>query len=237
MHTTDVHLRPMRPDEFDRFHERSRREYIDEIAANGAGGRAAAEAKADRDLAELLPDGLASPDQHVYAIVAGDGDQVGELWLGLRGPEGDREAFGYDFWVRPELRGGGIGRRAMAAAAEEARRLGAVRLALNVFGDNARARHLYESFGFRVTSTNMAMRLAEVPTTDGAPPGYDRAMEHSVEITRTENANPDVPDALHLRCACGWTASAHDPAVAEELTRAHVASGDPTPVPAAPSPD
>lgn len=158
MDRADITLRPMRPGEFDRFLERSRREFVEEVVANGAASPAAALAKADRTYAELLPDGLESPDQHLFTIV--DGDEVlGELWIGLRGEEGDREAFGYDFWVRPELRDAGIGRRAMSAAADEARRLGAVRLALNVFGDNARARHLYESFGFRVTNCNMAMPL------------------------------------------------------------------------------
>jgi len=72
-----------------------------------------------------------------------------------------RQAEGHHFLgiVRPELRDGGIGRRAIQLAQAYARAHGANRLALNVFGDNARARHLYESYGFTVTSTNMVLHL------------------------------------------------------------------------------
>lgn len=62
-------------------------------------------------------------------------------------------------------------------------------------------------------------------------------MEHHVDATRTHNDNPDVPDAIHLRCSCGWTSSAHDEPTVEQLTREHLASGDPAPVPSTVSPD
>jgi ribosomal protein S18 acetylase RimI-like enzyme len=147
----------MEPAEYPTFLERSKREYVEEVAANTGMSEQSAQAKADGQYEELLPDGLATPDQHLFVIVDGDDEVVGELWIGLR-DEG-REAFGYDFWVRPELRDQGIGRRTMELGAEAARELGAERLALNVFGDNERAVHLYRSFGFEVTNMNMAKRL------------------------------------------------------------------------------
>ena len=63
-------------------------------------------------------------------------------------------------------------------------------------------------------------------------------MEHHVEVTRTRNDRPDVPDALHLRCTCGWTSSAHDDEESQQLVREHVESGVvPAPPPYVPSPD
>ena len=152
-------LRPLTPEEFDVFRERSHREYAEEIAANFRVSQEAAEERSRTQLAELLPAGRATADNHFLAIVDGDDQLLGEIWMALKEQLGGIEAFGFDFWVRPELRDAGIGRRAMQLAAAYAKEHGAVRLALNVFGDNARARHLYESFGFHVTNTNMAMPL------------------------------------------------------------------------------
>lgn len=158
-----LHLRPLTDDEYAVFAARSMREFAEEVSDNTGITFEQAMQKATTVYADLLPDGLRSADQHLYAICSDD-EQVGELWLGLRDIGGGAlEAFGYDFWVRPELRDGGIGRRAMQLGAEEARALGAMRLALNVFGSNERAQHLYRSFGFEVTNVNMAMRLDDQP--------------------------------------------------------------------------
>ena len=52
--------------------------------------------------------------------------------------------------VDPAHQGLGAGRQLLAACAEQARDRGARKLALRVLGTNQRARHLYESCGFRV---------------------------------------------------------------------------------------
>jgi hypothetical protein len=63
-------------------------------------------------------------------------------------------------------------------------------------------------------------------------------MDHHVEVVKTHNEDPSVPDALHLRCACGWTSSAHSDADAKQLVREHLESGVvPAPPPYVPSPD
>lgn len=60
---------------------------------------------------------------------------------------------------------------------------------------------------------------------------------HQVEVTRTHNDHADIPDALHLRCSCGWTSSADDDGHAQQIIREHAESGDPTPAPSTMSPD
>jgi GNAT superfamily N-acetyltransferase len=55
----------------------------------------------------------------------------------------------HDLSVLPEHRGAGIGRRLLEAVAAKARALGCCKLTLEVQENNARARRLYESFGFR----------------------------------------------------------------------------------------
>lgn len=155
----DITLRPMTVEEYDAFYARSTGEYATEIAENFGVAIEAATERATTQMASLLPEGHATEHQGFLAIVGADDVALGHVWIGLSDKLGVREAFGYDFWIRPELRDAGIGRRAMELARVWAREHGAARLALNVFGDNARARHLYESFGFRVGSTNMYLPL------------------------------------------------------------------------------
>jgi len=63
-------------------------------------------------------------------------------WLG-------RDAFVDEFYLREEYRGRGWGRAAMAFIEDEARRLGIRTLHLEVVQQNAKARELYRSLGFR----------------------------------------------------------------------------------------
>lgn len=63
-------------------------------------------------------------------------------------------------------------------------------------------------------------------------------MDHEVEVIRTTNEDPAVPDAVHVRCSCGWSSSASDGDHARELVDGHVESGEaPAPPPYTPSPD
>jgi len=55
----------------------------------------------------------------------------------------------YDLFVVPAARRSGLGRRLMAAAAAEARRIGAVSLVLSTARANLAAQRLYESLGWK----------------------------------------------------------------------------------------
>jgi ribosomal protein S18 acetylase RimI-like enzyme len=133
--------------------------YVDEIVASGSMSREAAEEKSRRDDAELLPEGLATPGQLIFRVEA-DGQPVGWLWLALRNPRAEAGVgFIYDITIDEAHRGRGYGRAAMRLAEEEARRTGLHALALNVFGQNAIARALYSSLGYRETSVQMRKEL------------------------------------------------------------------------------
>ena len=59
------------------------------------------------------------------------------------------------FYVLPELRGRGVGRRLLDAAYSEMRRAGATAVALEVVADNDVARSFYERDGFTTTFVQM----------------------------------------------------------------------------------
>ena len=153
-----VRLRPMTEEEYDVWRERSQREYAVEIATSRDLGPEAAVAQAAGEFAELLPDGLASPDMHLWTAVLGD-EPVGMGWIELRQRASGVSAWIFDISVDSAHRGRGLGRDLLDALHDAARELGATSMALNVFGDNRTAIRLYESSGYTVTAQQMRRDL------------------------------------------------------------------------------
>ena len=117
--------------------------------------------RAEKEFLELLPQGAATPGQHLFSIVdANSGDRVGVIWFAemQRGPR--REAFIYDLVVHEPFRRRGYARAAMIALEDVVRRLGIARIGLHVFGFNRGAWALYEQLGYEVTNVNMAKTIA-----------------------------------------------------------------------------
>ena len=89
-----------------------------------------------------------------------DGELLGYLILGDSGfltPE--THGFIYDIWVVPGHRGEGLGKFLVAWASEWARKKGHRKIKLEVAESNARARHVYESLGFRAERRYMGKSL------------------------------------------------------------------------------
>ena len=150
-------VRPLRDDEYDAFIERGLAFYVEDMVRAGV-DRDVAQAKADRDLPLLLPDGLATPGHSMFAI-EDEGRFAGYLWLCDRDGELGHSLFVYAVEIDEEFRGRGLGRAAMVFAEEEARRLGIGKVALNVFGGNDVARRLYLDLGYTETAVHMEKRV------------------------------------------------------------------------------
>lgn len=128
-------------------------EYAHQIAEHAGWGHEEARAKADKDMAQLFPGGRASPGNELFHLVETEtGERVGVLWHRLDG----RGLWLYHVEIAPGRRGEGLGREAMVLLEDEARRLGAPRIELNVFGGNAPARSLYRSLGYREDAVVMS---------------------------------------------------------------------------------
>ncbi|GAA3188824.1 GNAT family N-acetyltransferase [Dactylosporangium siamense] len=150
-------IRPLTQAEYDVRVPALKAEYAaDEVRAGRATLEDATE-RVERQFATLLPDGLATEGQLLFAGVV-DGEVVGFLWIGL--PIADRpQAWIYEIQVDEAHRRRGHGRALMLAAEDELRARGVARLGLNVFGHNPGARQLYESLGFETTSQQMSKAL------------------------------------------------------------------------------
>jgi ribosomal protein S18 acetylase RimI-like enzyme len=152
-----VDVRAMRADEFDAFLAHVKRVYVDDMVDAGI-AREEAEAKSERDHAQLLPDGVATKSASLY-VVDEDSDAAGYLWLAERTGDHGANLFVYGVEIAEDRRGRGLGRAAMAFTEDEARRRGIATVALNVFGGNDAARGLYRSLGYRETAILMEKRL------------------------------------------------------------------------------
>jgi GNAT superfamily N-acetyltransferase len=105
-----------------------------------------------------------------------DEPRLGQVWLIEHGPAGDvvgyivvtfvfamefggRMAVVDDFYVRPEARGDGLGKAALAAARRACEELGARAMRVEVGAENAVARAVYRSAGFTELKDHRLMTL------------------------------------------------------------------------------
>jgi ribosomal protein S18 acetylase RimI-like enzyme len=149
-----IALRPLREDEYSDWDAAHRAEYAHGLMEHVGMSRAEAEAKVERDIVGVLPDGLATPGTKIW-VVEDAGRKVGTVFVGIR----DAGAWLYDITIVEADRGRGYGRAAMTALEDELRALGHTTIGLNVWGANEVARGLYRSLGWTEESVHMRKRL------------------------------------------------------------------------------
>lgn len=154
---------------------------------NISSGRWPRDGALQRSLGEfegLLPQGLETPNQHLFEIrPAEDGPTVGFIWFAVEERHGIRGAYVYDLEVKPDFRRQGHAKRALLALEPIVGALGLPSIGLHVFGNNPGAQALYRQLGYAVTGLNMLKPLgapcAEGPQSAPEPPtpAFFRALE------------------------------------------------------------
>ncbi|HUN30822.1 MAG TPA: GNAT family N-acetyltransferase [Trebonia sp.] len=159
MTDSELSLRPPTQDEFEQWLPRTEASYARAIAESGSMSAQEAADKARFDTERRFSNGLDSPGQVLFRLMAGD-QPVGWLWLNVPTISGD-PLMGWvnDIEVDSEYRGRGYGRAAMLLAEGEARARGMTSLGLNVHGQNTVARSLYDSLGYEVMTQQMRKPL------------------------------------------------------------------------------
>jgi len=145
---------------FERFNEAAITDYADENVASGRWPVEGALERSRQEHESLLPQGLATPNQHLFTIRddALDAD-VGVLWLSVTEHPGRRSGFIYDVAIDPPHRRRGHARAAFVALEAVARELGVDDIALHVFAHNEAAQALYRALGYQTTGINMRKRI------------------------------------------------------------------------------
>lgn len=155
-----IHLVPMSESDFQTYRERVIAEYAEESVRGGHWSAEEAYERARRQTEELLPEGIATPNQYFYTLIdATTQTPVGILWFALRSQAGQQIAFIYDIAIDPPFRRQGYATQALRALEDEARTHGVGQIRLHVFGHNHGARALYEKLGYDAINILMAKSL------------------------------------------------------------------------------
>ena len=154
-----VTLEPMSLEAWEQWRSAAVRGYAADKVRVGTWPAEGAEARSEREFADLLPEGLATPGHELRSIVNEAGEVVGTLWFGPLREASRGTCFIWDIEVLAEARGRGYGRAALVALEPIARDLGYDAIGLHVFGDNQVARNLYRSSGYVETDVMMRKTL------------------------------------------------------------------------------
>lgn len=157
-----IMLRPMGEEEYPAYLEYFIADYAREIAANYRLSAEDSLARAKREIAEDLPEGVNTPGQVLLCLFnqADHCDEhVGYLWY--KPDTAMQTVFIFDFYIFNACQGQGLGTQALRAFEREMREQGIEQIRLRVAGDNQRARHVYASAGFWVTGINMSRTLSD----------------------------------------------------------------------------
>lgn len=163
-------LSPMTASDFESYRDYAHKEYAKDKMKATTLTEAEAMKLSVESFAKLLPEGLETPDNYLFNVVAEDSKQgsqhsqhsqqkVGILWFSKRQDYGEPFAWVFDIELDPAYRGQGLGKQTMALLEAEVRKLGLKTIRLHVFGHNTTATSLYQKTGYQITDLTMAKTL------------------------------------------------------------------------------
>lgn len=152
-----ISFRSMTEEEFPAYLDYFIPDYADEIAANYGLSSDDALLRANKEISDTLNEGVNTQGQALLCLVerSSQNDRhVGYLWY--KPDTIMRTVFIYDFHIFNAFQGQGHAKQALRDFEAYLREKGFKEIRLRVAGDNARARHVYETSGFGVTGINMS---------------------------------------------------------------------------------
>src|SRR5690242_15890492 len=107
-------IRPMRPESFAAYKAAEVAAFAEDNVACGRWPAEGAHERSLKEFDELLPAGLATPDNHLFEILErSDGQAVGHLWFAVEERNGQQVAFIYDIEIDAAHRRLGHAQRAL----------------------------------------------------------------------------------------------------------------------------
>lgn len=112
--------------------------------------------KAEAEQKSLLPEGVKTQEQYLFSIkhegaagrIYADDNTTGGLWFTKLNRSGAEFAFLFFIHIDPELRGNGIGTKAMKLLEREVLKLGLGQIRLHVLKNNNKALKIYKKLGY-----------------------------------------------------------------------------------------
>ena len=145
----NIRLRAMTAKEYEDFYEYSKIHHADELMEEINLTADEAMAETEKELQEMLPDGLETKDNCLMTIEdAADHRTVGFIWYLSERMDGVKQAFLCDFVIYHQERRKGYATAALREMEKLARRRGCAESVLFVAHDNLPARNLYAGCGY-----------------------------------------------------------------------------------------
>lgn len=145
----EVQLREMSEEEFKKFIEYSINDYVNDLIKSSAVSMEEALAEAEREFAEMLPNGLSTQDNALRIIVdAAEEKAVGIIWYLFEMTDGIKQVFLSDFIIKEEERRKGYAFAALAEMERDARRNGCAESIIYVWKHNPPGINLYTKCGY-----------------------------------------------------------------------------------------
>ena len=155
-----IRLVPMTDGEFRTYRENLIKGYASDKVRSGNWSVEESSSRSEKEIDQLLPDGLATQDQYLFSIRDDAlAKNVGILWFAVVRWGGKRLAFIYDIEVEAAWRAQGYGTQALIQLEEKVKALGLDTIELHVFGFNHTAQALYKKLGYEITNIHMAKKL------------------------------------------------------------------------------
>jgi ribosomal protein S18 acetylase RimI-like enzyme len=149
-------LVPIRAEQFPSFADTANTGYAQDNVRSGRWPAAEALTLAQAEFAQLLPQGPATPNHHVYEIQDDrTAETVGYLWFAVIGMGEARSAYVYYVTVGERFRRRGYAKAALLWLEQFAKAHDLASVRLNVFAHNADAQALYRGLGYEVTAMTM----------------------------------------------------------------------------------
>jgi len=145
-----LQLLPISESEYAIWVVQSHHQYREENIKNGMTAEEA-QKKTNEDFQRLLPEGVKSKDNYIYAVKV-EARWVGTAWFCVRGAANNRKAFICDIVLDEKVRGNGFGKRTMQMIEAEVKKLGLKHIGLHVFGHNKIRDSLYQGLGYEITN-------------------------------------------------------------------------------------
>ncbi|QHA08889.1 GNAT family N-acetyltransferase [Streptomyces broussonetiae] len=168
-----ITARPMTQAEYPEWLASEKASYIADIVRSGALSPEEAVRKSDRDFADLISEGLDTPD-NTFLVFEAAGERMGSGWLKHGYLPG--VTYGFSLHVHEQHRGKGYGRAAMVAGERATLAAGDSSLMFTVWGGNEVAMNLYTSTGYHVIGESRSLGLSPYPGLSAAAhPGHRRS--------------------------------------------------------------
>ena len=151
-----VSLKAMDKSAFSAYKKQAIPAYAKDNVNAGRWAESDALARSEKEFERLLPDGVNSQDNYFFDIIENKQEQnVGFVWVKIEHHFNTKSAFIYDIEIAEAYRQQGYAKAGLSDIEKVVTDLGATRLGLHVFNNNAAAMALYKSIGYQMVSHNM----------------------------------------------------------------------------------